>query len=79
MDRPALPSEDITEVKPDTSLTKRIHKRFDIDLYFPLYDFQVPVGLVNQMMELILGLQQEVAAAWTQIAFDDQRRRRPRR
>ncbi|KDP21879.1 hypothetical protein JCGZ_03523 [Jatropha curcas] len=26
---------------------------------------EVPVGLVNQMMELILGLQQEVAAAWT--------------
>ncbi|KDP22925.1 hypothetical protein JCGZ_01922 [Jatropha curcas] len=40
---------------------------------------EVPVGLVNQMMELILGLQQEVAVAWTQMAFDDQRRRRPRR
>ncbi|KDP27406.1 hypothetical protein JCGZ_20836 [Jatropha curcas] len=26
---------------------------------------QVPVELVNQMMELIFGLQQEVAAAWT--------------
>ncbi|KDP33045.1 hypothetical protein JCGZ_13631 [Jatropha curcas] len=36
VDRPALPSEDITEV---------------------------PIGLVNQMMELILGLQQEVATA----------------
>ncbi|KDP31669.1 hypothetical protein JCGZ_15361 [Jatropha curcas] len=40
---------------------------------------EVPVGLVNQMMELILGLQQELGAAWTQITFDDQRRRRPRR
>ncbi|KDP33154.1 hypothetical protein JCGZ_13594 [Jatropha curcas] len=47
VDRPTLPSEDITEV---------------------------PVGLVNQMMELVLGMQQELAAAWTQIAFDDQRR-----
>ncbi|KDP37547.1 hypothetical protein JCGZ_05986 [Jatropha curcas] len=35
---------------------------------------QVPVGLVNQMMELFLGMQQELAAAWTQIAL-----RRPRR
>ncbi|KDP25697.1 hypothetical protein JCGZ_24197 [Jatropha curcas] len=34
---------------------------------------EVPDGLVNQMMELILGMQQELAAAWTQIAFDDQR------
>ncbi|KDP45549.1 hypothetical protein JCGZ_18174 [Jatropha curcas] len=40
---------------------------------------QVPDGLVNQMMELILGMQQEPAVAWTQIAFDDQRSRRPRR
>ncbi|KDP35064.1 hypothetical protein JCGZ_11034 [Jatropha curcas] len=32
---------------------------------------EVPVGLVNQMMELVLGMQQELAAAWTQIAFDD--------
>ncbi|KDP22038.1 hypothetical protein JCGZ_02996 [Jatropha curcas] len=40
---------------------------------------EVPVGLVTQMMELVLGMQQELAAAWTQIAFDDQRRRRPRR
>ncbi|KDP20490.1 hypothetical protein JCGZ_05372 [Jatropha curcas] len=31
----------------------------------------VPDGLVNQMMELVLGMQQELAAAWTQIAFDD--------
>ncbi|KDP22749.1 hypothetical protein JCGZ_01983 [Jatropha curcas] len=40
---------------------------------------EVPDGLVNQMMELVLRMQQELAAAWTQIAFDDQRRRRPRR
>ncbi|KDP20506.1 hypothetical protein JCGZ_05364 [Jatropha curcas] len=40
---------------------------------------EVPVGLVTQMMELVLGMQQELAAAWTQMAFDDQRRRRPRR
>ncbi|KDP20485.1 hypothetical protein JCGZ_05380 [Jatropha curcas] len=40
---------------------------------------EVPVGLVNQIMELFLGMQQELAAAWTQMAFDDQRRRRPRR
>ncbi|KDP47065.1 hypothetical protein JCGZ_05092 [Jatropha curcas] len=52
VDRPALPSEDITEV---------------------------PVGLVNQMMELMLGMQQELTAAWTHRAFDNQRRRRPRR
>jgi len=78
VDRLALPSEDITEVKPDTSLTKRICKSFDIGSCLSLYNFQVPVGLVNQMMELILGLQQEVAVAWTQMAFDDQRRRRPR-
>ncbi|KDP41036.1 hypothetical protein JCGZ_03568 [Jatropha curcas] len=40
---------------------------------------EVPVGLVNQMMELVLGMQQELTTAWTQLAFDDQRRRRPRR
>ncbi|KDP35845.1 hypothetical protein JCGZ_10326 [Jatropha curcas] len=77
VDRLTLPSEDITEVKTDKSLTKRIHKRFDIDLYFPFYDFQVPVGLVNQMMELILGMQKELTSSWTHKAFDDQRRRRP--
>ncbi|KDP31705.1 hypothetical protein JCGZ_15005 [Jatropha curcas] len=37
---------------------------------------KVPVGLVNQMMELFLGMQQELAAAWTQMAFGG---RRPRR
>ncbi|KDP25692.1 hypothetical protein JCGZ_24173 [Jatropha curcas] len=52
VDRPTLPSEDITEV---------------------------PIGLVNQMVELVLGMQQELTTAWTQLAFDDQRRRRPRR
>ncbi|KDP43160.1 hypothetical protein JCGZ_00093 [Jatropha curcas] len=40
---------------------------------------EVPVGLVNQMMELILGMQQELTSSWTLRAFDDQRRRRPRR
>ncbi|KDP24956.1 hypothetical protein JCGZ_24307 [Jatropha curcas] len=39
----------------------------------------VPIGLVNQMMELMLGMQQELTSAWTHRAFDDQRRRRPRR
>ncbi|KDP31492.1 hypothetical protein JCGZ_15444 [Jatropha curcas] len=39
---------------------------------------QVPVGLVNQMMELILGMQQELTSSWTHRAFDDQRRTRPR-
>ncbi|KDP36018.1 hypothetical protein JCGZ_09984 [Jatropha curcas] len=39
---------------------------------------EVPVGLINQMMELFLGMQQELAAAWTQTAFDDERGRRPR-
>ncbi|KDP23129.1 hypothetical protein JCGZ_00518 [Jatropha curcas] len=32
---------------------------------------EVPVGFVNQMMELVLEMQQELAVAWTQIAFDD--------
>ncbi|KDP36062.1 hypothetical protein JCGZ_10314 [Jatropha curcas] len=40
---------------------------------------QVPVGLVSQMMELILGMQEELTSSWTLRAFDDQRRRRPRR
>ncbi|KDP24982.1 hypothetical protein JCGZ_24406 [Jatropha curcas] len=52
VDRPALPSENITEV---------------------------PVGLVNQMTELILRMQQELTSCWTHRAFDDQRRTRPRR
>ncbi|KDP25747.1 hypothetical protein JCGZ_24003 [Jatropha curcas] len=39
---------------------------------------EVPVGLVNQMMELILGTQQELTSSWTHRAFDD-RSRRPRR
>ncbi|KDP24838.1 hypothetical protein JCGZ_25292 [Jatropha curcas] len=39
----------------------------------------VPVGLVSQMMELVLGMQEELTLAWTLRAFDDQRRRRPRR
>ncbi|KDP44644.1 hypothetical protein JCGZ_19680 [Jatropha curcas] len=40
---------------------------------------EVPDGLVSQMMELILGMEQELSSAWTLRAFDDQRRRRPRR
>ncbi|KDP23789.1 hypothetical protein JCGZ_00121 [Jatropha curcas] len=40
---------------------------------------EVPDGLVNQMMELVLGMQQELTTAWTQMAYDDQRSRRPRR
>ncbi|KDP22967.1 hypothetical protein JCGZ_01664 [Jatropha curcas] len=63
VERETLLSENINEIKPDTSLIKRIHKRFNINLYFPLYGFQVPDELVNQMMELILGMQQELAAA----------------
>ncbi|KDP21732.1 hypothetical protein JCGZ_03589 [Jatropha curcas] len=39
---------------------------------------EVPDGLVSQMMELILGMEQELSSAWTLRAFDDQRRRRPR-
>ncbi|KDP22028.1 hypothetical protein JCGZ_02990 [Jatropha curcas] len=78
VDRLDLPPDDITEVLTDKSLTKRIHMRFDIDLCF-LYDFQVPTGLVNQMMGLMLGMQQELSSSWTLGTFDDQRRRRPRR
>ncbi|KDP37382.1 hypothetical protein JCGZ_06836 [Jatropha curcas] len=73
-----LPSDSINEVMADKSFTKRIRKRFNIDLCF-LHDFQVPDGLVSQMMELILGMEQELSSAWTLRAFDDQRRRRPRR
>ncbi|KDP20309.1 hypothetical protein JCGZ_07828 [Jatropha curcas] len=40
---------------------------------------EVPVGLINQMMELFLGMQQELTASWTREAYDDQRGRRPRR
>ncbi|KDP23808.1 hypothetical protein JCGZ_00144 [Jatropha curcas] len=48
--------------------------------YFPFTrPEQVPDGLVNQMMELVLGMQQELTTAWTQMAYDDQRSRRPRR
>ncbi|KDP44341.1 hypothetical protein JCGZ_19208 [Jatropha curcas] len=39
---------------------------------------EVPDGLVNQMMELVLGMQQELITAGTQMACDNQRRRRPR-
>ncbi|KDP37877.1 hypothetical protein JCGZ_06384 [Jatropha curcas] len=103
VDRPALPSEDITEVLeptgplppdlaslrlpysisyfvPDSPPAFREVSLEGVDrTVLPSEDItEVPVGLVNQMMELILGLQQEVAMAWTQIAFDDQRSRRPR-
>ncbi|KDP20430.1 hypothetical protein JCGZ_06010 [Jatropha curcas] len=40
---------------------------------------EVPVGLVSQMMELVLGMQEELTSACTLRAFDDQRSRRPRR
>ncbi|KDP42652.1 hypothetical protein JCGZ_01835 [Jatropha curcas] len=40
---------------------------------------EVPNGLVSQMMELMLGMQQELSVSWTLRAFDDQRRRRTRR
>ncbi|KDP22036.1 hypothetical protein JCGZ_02886 [Jatropha curcas] len=40
---------------------------------------EVPTGLVNQMMELMLGMQQELSSSWTLRSFDEQRRRRPRR
>ncbi|KDP27437.1 hypothetical protein JCGZ_20255 [Jatropha curcas] len=40
---------------------------------------EVPDGLIRQMMELILGMQEELTSAWTLQAFDDQRRRRSRR
>ncbi|KDP32202.1 hypothetical protein JCGZ_13809 [Jatropha curcas] len=40
---------------------------------------EVPDSLVSQMMELILEMEQELSSAWTLRAFDDQRRRRPRR
>ncbi|KDP24812.1 hypothetical protein JCGZ_25402 [Jatropha curcas] len=55
--------------------------RADADTHASMTDIfaKVPDGLVNQMMELILRMQQELAAAWTQIAFDDQRSRGPRR
>ncbi|KDP21610.1 hypothetical protein JCGZ_03596 [Jatropha curcas] len=39
---------------------------------------EVPVGLVSQMMELVLGMQEELTSAWTLRACDDQRRRRTR-
>ncbi|KDP38601.1 hypothetical protein JCGZ_05758 [Jatropha curcas] len=32
---------------------------------------EVPVGLVSQMMELVLGMQEELTSAWTLRAFDD--------
>ncbi|KDP22679.1 hypothetical protein JCGZ_02464 [Jatropha curcas] len=40
---------------------------------------QVPDDLISQMMELILGMQEELTSAWTLQAFDDRRRRRSRR
>ncbi|KDP42537.1 hypothetical protein JCGZ_01791 [Jatropha curcas] len=39
---------------------------------------EVPIGLVSQMMELVLGMQEELTSAWTLQAFNDQRSRRPR-
>ncbi|KDP38599.1 hypothetical protein JCGZ_05374 [Jatropha curcas] len=37
----------------------------------------LPPEDINEMMELILGMQQELSSSWTLRAFDDQRRRRP--
>ncbi|KDP31733.1 hypothetical protein JCGZ_14890 [Jatropha curcas] len=45
----------------------------------PLAFREVPVGLINQMMELMLGMQQELSSSWTREAYNDQRRQRPRR
>ncbi|KDP30122.1 hypothetical protein JCGZ_18117 [Jatropha curcas] len=39
----------------------------------------LPPEDITEMMELMLGMQQELSASWTLRAFDDQRRRRPRR
>ncbi|KDP24583.1 hypothetical protein JCGZ_26552 [Jatropha curcas] len=39
----------------------------------------LPPEDINEMMELMLGIQQELSSSWTLRAFDDQRRRRPRR
>ncbi|KDP21889.1 hypothetical protein JCGZ_03374 [Jatropha curcas] len=66
---------------PDGTLAFREVSLESVDrLALPPEDItKVPIGLVNQMMELILGMQQELTSSWTHRAFDDQRRRRPRR
>ncbi|KDP37734.1 hypothetical protein JCGZ_05224 [Jatropha curcas] len=66
---------------PDDTLPFREVSLENVDrLDLPPEDInEVPNGLVSQMMELMLGMQQELSASWTLRAFDDQRRRRPRR
>ncbi|KDP25927.1 hypothetical protein JCGZ_23049 [Jatropha curcas] len=66
---------------PDVPLAFREVSLENVDrLDLPSEDITaVPVGLVSQMMELILGMQQELSSSWTREAYDDQRRRRPRR
>ncbi|KDP26283.1 hypothetical protein JCGZ_22307 [Jatropha curcas] len=66
---------------PDSTLAFREVSLENVDhLDLPPEDItEVLSGLVTQMMELMLGMQQELSAAWTLRAFDEQRRRRPRR
>ncbi|KDP42362.1 hypothetical protein JCGZ_01938 [Jatropha curcas] len=66
---------------PDVPLAFREVSLENVDrLALPSEDItEVPAGLVNQMMELILGMQQELSSSWTREAYDDQRRRRFRR
>ncbi|KDP35047.1 hypothetical protein JCGZ_11208 [Jatropha curcas] len=66
---------------PDGTLAFREVSLESVDrLNLPPEDItEVPIGLVSQMMELILGMQQELTSSWTLRAFDDQRRRRSRR
>ncbi|KDP24233.1 hypothetical protein JCGZ_26692 [Jatropha curcas] len=71
----------ISYYTPDGTLAFREVSLENVDrLDLPPEDItEVPPGLVNQMMELILGMQQEISSSWTLRAFDDQRGRRPRR
>ncbi|KDP46589.1 hypothetical protein JCGZ_13709 [Jatropha curcas] len=66
---------------PDGTLAFREVSLENVDrLDLPPEDInEVPNSLVSQMMELMLGMQQELSLSWTLRAFDDQRRRRPRR
>ncbi|KDP27014.1 hypothetical protein JCGZ_22089 [Jatropha curcas] len=66
---------------PDVTLAFREVSLESVDrLDLPPEDItEVPIGLVSQIMELILGMQQELTSSWTLRAFDDQRGRRPRR
>ncbi|KDP32687.1 hypothetical protein JCGZ_14751 [Jatropha curcas] len=71
----------ISYYTPDGTLAFREVSLENVDrLDLPPEDInEVPNGLVSQMMELMLGMQQELSASWTLRAFDDQRRRRPGR